>query len=391
MFRTHSQLPMSRLISIASLTCLFLNPNLARAQTSEPQEFVDHVPGIDESQQLSDLIQDLRSLREFKDLPDAALFSREELQQIVDPRIATEKLSNRVNDKDLARMLRRLSENSGIVQCSGAVQTLRNAPRDHSDPQAIKSVEEALLSYDQYCLNLTPLPASLEQARFGTTVGVLVDGEGAVFCGAVRVRSGQILTARHCFFSPADSSQEREFNEAWFSPFAGTNSAIQIASSQLLAGDDFTRQGDSIRYPRDHLLLNLESDTLPQPLIRVRTPKMLDELVVAGYFERHDPSRRLPAEGEAKWRVGARWVGGGTCLVHQVTSEGCAYHSCQSEHGLSGAPLISRNPDKGSLVLLGVHVADATDANGCEPSVNQGLGNIAAPLPPTLFSQSQGN
>ena len=279
-------------------------------------------------------------------------------------------------------------ENGSAAACKKAMRDLdearRSCPIDCFDPtvratETVRAAEDEVLRsarpYDRACLaslavrdeTTDELPALIAELRAPRAVGVL-EAQGwtvfdppVTFCGALILGESRIATARHCFFDGRNRLHEwLEGREVVLhrsdSPANGWPVRLEPVAIER---DEGIQPGDFGRHENDYLVLEIDGTLDDVRPIRFEAPLPGEPLWVYGHYRLFDRTRWL-REGEMTppWFEGMRWTKAAQCAALAEERE-CVIHSCQTDQGYSGTPIISRfrsGPD-GEIVVVGLQLA----------------------------------
>lgn len=245
-------------------------------------------------------------------------------------------------------------------------------------------VVNAIIKYNHSCL--APLSALNADSTLAKTtaliIGVLLqerpDG-WAVQCSATRVASNQVLTAKHCFYSPGMLSVASGV-EALIAAGKFKFMLPDAKADLLVVGIKCLREQEAIcrtyvplanktdPFSSDFVLLEVMEDpklVMPTVLIGAADLKPGATLMLAGWntFAAMEASHLVMQDGGTASLAEAmqlRLSRAGTCTLATIKGN-CLTHTCQATPGSSGGALF-RMTD-GGIEIVGLHVAP-TDANG---------------------------
>lgn len=294
-------------------------------------------------------------------------------------------------------------------RCLAVEQGAVRAPRTALEKANARSCQAILDEYARACLSENPDPLVAKSVLY--RIGVLVrdDPQAAaamrrqILCSAALLGPSEILTARHCLFETASGQSRRHDLPSLSFLSAGDDRYGSGKLVSKVAGIAFDPGAGTAGFDRedeqnDYVVLSLQSAVEPDlitvaPLqaetpegrylppstakLQLAAPQPFRRLLAAGY-QVH--LMRLAALGtyidkgvwptdeeilrSAKWRDFMFIDNAPICFVGPIqgSEKRCLRHACQTEHGMSGAPLLAydvlRAPNKRpyaiTLSLVGV-------------------------------------
>ena len=291
-----------------------------------------------------------------------------------------------VNDLNYEQGLRteRLAIEKKDVECGNLARSMAEAEID-GDP--VKS-EKLFRTYDSRCLGKSKdVPAPLLSVV--NITGVLQDDSGE-FCSGFFVSKDTVMTARHCIFEENDSSVGRYGNDISQAniTFLFGKDLNEKRSVVRLADNEFynikTNQLGRIDSSWDYVFLKVNQPVEDLPKVEILAGARNDKIFIYGYF---GLVKSYLVEKSNKSIDYMRWSKSTACIVGNIAGK-CIYHGCSTEHGFSGAPIISQQGTGiGIVKIVGIHVADTTSSNGCDPGYSASdaeqamdLGNVGIKL-----------
>lgn len=222
-------------------------------------------------------------------------------------------------------------------------------------------------SYDAACLAYQ-IPSEMPGDDIRRAVGVFVFS-GSPVCTGFRMSQSTVLTARHCFITPAgelapltrhlqDPSQTEKL---WFVYEGEPTDRFEVCRSSVPA------KGEPQLYPeRDYIRLTVAGTKSPPPAWEWAEASLGQSLYIRGYFP-------FGTESTVLGRLRATSSGG--CAAMVVKGR-CILHGCQSVPLMSGAPVFLR-PEPGAfparLKVAGVHLGAASLSDDVDPKICVGI------------------
>ena len=221
-----------------------------------------------------------------------------------------------------------------------AVAAVRWGPRDRA--------REAGREYDRQCLDVVragPAQTSrhADPDALATAIMGVITVDGELHCMALRLDPDHIVTAYHC------ESRARSW-QARFHPLSDPQASFAL---------DHVRRADWPEMVKGFaaasvFLIKLENPRAaavaapPAPNVRLRNPSSDGEGVrIVGVYRFGDPDRTPDAEGMPRWARLLRAPAAEHCHAFPLR-EGdarCFVHTCPTDKGYSGAPLVSEAVD----------------------------------------------
>lgn len=235
-------------------------------------------------------------------------------------------------------------------------------PSFYRTPEEIDRALKDTREYDELCLR--KVDALPERDGLNRHVGILVVPRASfpLHCAATRVSANEIVTARHCIYD----REGRLLPLSWFRFYVASAPTVSLRVMEFDGEEYPTHFNFELRQKEDRVSLLVEALAEPPldplPVVEVGT---YGELLLYSHqtllaFERalerqrdgdDDPYAFLK---DGTWTELLRLDQSPICAVlgrHDV----CMGHACQTQGGISGAPLFARHADSGVLGLAALH------------------------------------
>ena len=255
--------------------------------------------------------------------------------------------------------------------------------------QQREKIQAAAKRYDSSCLGrLSDLPA--QHADYAKVAAVIQSG-GVPFCSALRVLSNTFVTARHCFFPKRGGAAIVDRDDARLSLLVEPQRKLKILEMYGPPGFP-VKESRTFSDAEDYLFLKTESLDTAMPRVNEEAPSPGKPLLLLGYFRFHQPEWVLGDQAvrgsPTDWWHGMRWSKAPMCVIGPV-AKACVSHFCQTDHGFSGAGMLSRTAS-GVVEYYGIHIgAMRFRASSCPFDTESTAGNMGIRF--KLASIARGN
>lgn len=190
------------------------------------------------------------------------------------------------------------------------------------------------------------------------------------WCMATYIGSNKIVTAKHCIFGiPTEQKKQRrkdlENGKVLFSRISAPTEfyVVKYEDKKAQSGsflDNIIEEAspDYIPLLEDRVVLTLDRPIKTQVKANfTHLPNSGDQIMILGSIEHSIKPKRDKSNWVRKIHSGA-FMG---CFIEHV-KDGCLVHTCQTDPGYSGSPLIdiSSLPDKNIINILGMHLQSAS-------------------------------
>lgn len=204
-------------------------------------------------------------------------------------------------------------------------------------------------------------------------IGVFVDRNNRVFCSGFLIENNQVITARHC--NEAGLSSKK----AHFRTLENPAVHLEILSLQDESCNQLHRSLEQATIqPCDYIVVEVNTQPVAD-FSRVQTLNRFDRLYFVGYsqFKHYKDIGGTPydlvkdssliEQYVDEWNNGILVSRSPTCIAHELNlvsiqhpqdgeyKSTCIKHSCQTDGGMSGGVLFTRD-DNGRLIFAGVHI-----------------------------------
>lgn len=310
-------------------------------------------------------------------------------QQVPIPEIAEEKLSE---DDELRRRMdpetRKEADNAlksdkqeeFVRRCSGEiVAAYRACQQIDFGCENLTAVVDA---YDANCpLHYVATHAAWKQG-LDRVLGALYDSTRRQFvCTGALLDESRVITARHCMFGPDMQPipvQNLAFRRVGY-PEHSYPIASVAHSRRAAAADGVTLR--RAHQSADFAVLTLGQVVVPAPpsiaFTSVTTPS---RIVVPGFnwVVAYKSSSPLTDDNLGRWPDFVRYDDSETCRTIPSGNSRCLAHLCQTDSGMSGAPMLRTDDTSGEISFLGVHSGAAEPESDCPEDTGTGNVGVAA-------------
>lgn len=248
---------------------------------------------------------------------------------------------------------------------------------EHYDQAALDEYNDYSRTFDQSCLsNIRRLPQPLSDAGILDAYAIVFVGS-VPYCGALRIRAQRLVTARHCFFDPADHQKLFDMSDVTVALVSQpnvfhkvTNIAFKEVEPSMFRAYDSTD---------DFLFLDVASLDPDMPPITWAPPDTGDKALILGYYRFHDTDWIFEKDrsdlNKKHWAEGLRWTSAPICHL-KAPVNGCISHYCQTDRKFSGSPVFSYNAASG-LVVHGIHIGGLSRSETCSAQLGDAASNLA--------------
>jgi hypothetical protein len=301
---------------------------------------------------------------------------------------------------------------SYVARCGDTIRKyrqLRDARMPFSDPES----PAVLSAYSRNCTSHLSKSSAWWRPVVESSLGVLYDIDIGIYYGtALLVDPDLILTARHNLFSPQQGRSRQTVQNILF--YRASDPTRPHRAASFL--DPPTGSGGSPWDPSapqqtlDYTLVRLREPVAhAQPTVAEQPPALATlPLLVLGFHhwlayagpraERMVPTPgRIPGEdpgvsSSPAWVDFVTYDNLGTCRVFSTTSNGsCVIHGCQTDSGMSGAPLFHREDARPGLSVVGIHVGALAPDSDCRDSARYAsTPNLGLSVTKALLNQITG-